>query len=189
MIAPAVLLATPAARAIGYVLGVLALLVLVWIAVVKPRSDLAAERLAHQETKAAHSALLSDLAAQTEAVAKAAVRARTVYDAATAAASTKHEQEVHRAYERGKGVAAGIRSGTVRVRDVWQDCSGGAQALPGQGTGLAPGAEAVTAGRADAIGRVLGQAGGWDADYEKALTRLRDAQALVNQCYEEPATR
>ena len=129
------------------------------------------------------------LAAQTEAVAKAAVRARTVYDAATAAASTKHEQEVHRAYERGKGVAAGIRSGTVRVRDVWQDCSGGAQALPGQGTGLAPGAEAVTAGRADAIGRVLGQAGGWDADYEKALTRLRDAQVLVNQCYEEPATR
>lgn len=186
MIALTALVATPVARAISALIGVLTLVLLVWIVAIKPRQELAAERTAHAQTKAEHAAVMADIAARTRAAAEAAQRARDTYTTKTQEDARVHELEVAAAFERGKGVAAGIRSGAVRVQDVWRD---GRCETPDAGEGAGPGAgtEALTGGRADAIGRVLGYGGTWDADYAAIHARLTRAQALLNQCYEQPA--
>lgn len=173
----------PLAKVLGMVISAVLLVVLVWWLVIKPRSDLADERVAHAATKAKHAQVMTEIAAKSEAVARQAAQARDKYKAQTAEDQKKHEQEVKDAFERGKSVAAGIRDGSVGVRQVWRDreCP---QAVSGQGGEPGRGAETIPAGRADAIGRLLGEAGGWDADYKACYARLTRAQELLNACYE-----
>lgn len=174
----------PLAKVLGMVISALLLLTLVWWLVIKPRSDLADERVAHAATKAKHAQVMAEIAAKSEAVARQAAQARDKYKAQTAEDQKKHEQEVKDAFERGKSVAAGIRDGSVSVRTVWRDRSC-PQAVPGEGGEPGRGDEAVPAGRADAIGRILGYGGRWDADYKACYTRLTRAQELLNACYED----
>lgn len=175
-----------AIRLVGGLLSLALLAALVWWAVIKPRSDLADERAAHQATRAAQAETLAGLAAKAQAAAEAAARVRTVFETEREESIRVHAEDVAAAFERGKTVGAGIRDGSVRVRTVWRDSECPA-ADAGEGAGPGAGAEAVPAGRADAIGRVLGLGGQWDADYALCYARLKSAQKLLDQCHEEPA--
>lgn len=174
------------AKIIGYVLLAVLAAALLWWAVGKPRVDLANEREAHSALKAAHADLLTKLS---EAEAAAAVKSQEVqaaYDAGIAASAKMREKEIQDAYNRGRSTAAGIKSGAVSVRTVWRDreCAASAE---GEGAGAGEGVAGVSGERADAIGRVLGHGGRWDATYAEAYRRLTEAQKIVDACYEEPA--
>lgn len=162
-----------------------ALLAVLWWAAILPRQQLAAERTAHAETKTAHATVLAAIAAKSEEVARLAAVARDTYNTENAGAKLRHEQEVRDAYERGKSTADGIRSGAVVVREVWRDqCP---QAPAGPGAEPAGGHPAVSADRAEAIGRVRAIGGEGDAGYHLLFDRLVRAQGLLNACYEQPA--
>jgi hypothetical protein len=163
-----------------------AVLAILWWAVVMPRQQLSAERAAHAETKASHAAILAGIADQTAEVARKAAVARTEFEAYRADAKVQRDEAERQAFERGKSTAARIGSGAVVVREQWRDreCP---VAAPGQGAELTPGFALVDRGRAEAIGRVLGLAGSFDASYREAYERLTAAQGLLNACYEQPA--
>ena len=134
--------------------------------------------------KADHAKVLADLAKAAQDVADKAAAARAAYGDAVLADQSKYEQGVSDAYNRGKSAGAAIASGAVRVREPWRDqCP---QAPAGQGAEPDAGPSGVDPSRADAIGRVLGLAGQWDAAYGLAYGRLIRAQELLNACYEEP---
>lgn len=136
------------------------------------------------DLKAQHAAVLTAIAAQAQVVADKAAAARAAYGDAVLADQSKYEQGVSDAYNRGKSAGAAIASGAVRVREPWRDqCP---QAPAGQGAEPDAGPSGVDPSRADAIGRVLGLAGQWDAAYGLAYGRLIRAQELLNACYEEP---
>src|SRR5690606_20067120 len=140
----------------------LALYAATWWVAIKPRAELAAERQAHAETRAAHAEVLTGLAQAAAEVARKASAARVAFAEARAKAESDYNEGVANAYERGRAAAAGIAAGTVRVREVWRDCP----AAPiGEGTGPAGGAADVAPDRAEAIGRVLGIGGEADAAY------------------------
>lgn len=179
----------PFALAVRLVSGLVALLVLcllVWWAVIKPRSDLAAERTAHAETKARHAQVMGEIAAKTAAVAEKARAAHALFLQGAKEDERAHAVEIAAAEERGRAAAAGIADGSVRVRVEWRDRACPVAAF-GEGAEPAAGDQAVPRGRADAIGRLLGHGGQWDADYQLCYARLTRAQALINSCYEEPA--
>lgn len=157
-----------------------------WWAVILPRQQLAAERAAHAGTKAEHARVLQALAEAAAEAARKAARAREAFAAATAESETRYQEGVADAYERGRATAAGIAAGTVRVREVWRerDCPA---AAGGQGAEPAAGSAGVSGDRAAAIGRVVGIGGVADAGYARAIERLKAAQAIVDQCFEEPA--
>ncbi|MEJ2790095.1 MULTISPECIES: hypothetical protein [unclassified Pseudoxanthomonas] len=125
------------------------------------------------------------VAEQSAQLAVQAAEAKATYHNEKGVAAATRAQEMNDAYERGRRTGAAIAAGTQRVRDVWRDrCP---QANAWQGTELAGGFALVDRGRADAIGRVLGLAGGFDAQYSEAIARLKAAQGLLNVCYERPA--
>jgi len=171
------------AKSIGYALLAPLAAALLWWAVGQPRLDLAQEEKAHAALKAEHEGLLTKLQ-EAEAAAEAkSLEVRTAYDAGIAASAKMREQEIANAYQRGKSAAAGIKSGAVGVRTVWRDreCPASAEgAGPGSGEGVAQ----VSGERADAVGRVLGAAGGWDSSYSEAMRRLESAQKLLNACFD-----
>lgn len=173
----------PMARLVGKALLVVLTLLAMWWLIMKPRSDLAAERAAHAHTRSEHAATMAEIAAQTAAVADAAARARDTYETKTKEDARVHAEEVAAAFKRGVAIAVGIRDGSIRVQDVWRDRECPAAAA-GEGAGPGRGAEAVSAGRAAAIGEVLGLGGTFDADYAQCYARLKSAQKLLNQCYE-----
>lgn len=175
-----------APRTLAAVVVLVAIAAGLWWLAVHPRQQLAAERAAHAETRAAHAQVLQRIAEGTAEVARKAAAARDEYERAKSAALAEHEQEVRDAYERGRAAAAGIAAGTVRVREVWRDRECPAAAA-GPGAEPAGGPAAVADDRAAAIGRVLGIGGEADATYALAYARLRAAQGLLNTCYEEPA--
>lgn len=135
------------------------------------------------DLKIKHAAVLTKIAAKSQEAADKASVAKSAYYEFVAADQAAYTEGVKDAYERGKLAASGIGNGTVRVRTVWRDqCP---KAVSGQGPQPAGGSAGVDQGRADAIGRVLGQAGEWDEAYGLAYGRLRRAQELLNTCYEE----
>lgn len=138
------------------------------------------------DLKAEHARVLADIATKSQDVADKAAAARAAFGDLVLADQAAYSKGVSDAYERGKSVGAGIAAGTVRVRTVWRDrqCP---QAAAGTGPEPGAGLADVDQGRADAIGRILGLAGEWDAAYGLAYRRLTRAQALLNACYEEPA--
>jgi len=166
--------------------GLALMLAALWWAAIWPRQQLAAERAAHAGTKARHAEVLQGLAEAAAEVARKAARAREAFAEATAESESRYEKGVADAYERGRATAAGIAAGTVRVREVWRERECPA-AAGGQGTEPAAGPAGVSGDRAAAIGRVLGIGGAADAGYARAIERLNAAQAIVDQCFEEPA--
>lgn len=134
-----------------------------------------------------HAAVLKDIADKTAKSAAAAARARTLFNQGTQADAVRHAKEVSDAFEAGRAAAAGIVDGTARVRTVWRDRQCPA-ADAGAGTEPVGRHPDVDQGRADAIGRVLGLGWRWDADYGLVVARLTRAQALLNACYEQPAS-
>jgi hypothetical protein len=147
---------------------------------------LAREQAAHAQTKQQHATVLREIADKTAEAARLAGIARAAYDAQALEDLHQHSKDIEDAFKRGEAAAGSINAGAVRVRTVWRDreCP---QAVPGQGAEPDDGTADVTPGRADAIGRVLGHAGTWDAAYRLAYERLTAAQGLLNACYEEPA--
>jgi len=136
---------------------------------------------------ARHAATFQRIAELTAVAAEKAGRARALFADQVLADVARHAKETEDAYEAGRAAAAGIADGSVRVRTVWRDreCSA---AVPGPGAEPAGGDPAVSGGRADAIGRVLGRGWGWDATYGLAYSRLTRAQELLDACYEQPST-
>lgn len=183
---PALAAANLTVRIVAALAALLLVAAAVWWVAFKPRSELADERQAHAQTRAAHAQVLADLASKTRAVAEKAAAARGTYESRNEEDRDAHDRELDAAFERGKAAAAGIGDGTVRVRTVWRDRECPAPAA-GAGAAAGAGLEAVPAGRADAIGRVLGLAGQWDADYAALYQRLLAAQPLIDACYEQPA--
>lgn len=167
----------PYAEAIRMGLALVATLLLglaTWWAAVQPRIDLG-------RLQKSHDRLLMELEGRNEA----AALARVEYDAEVMRLGLTRKKEIDDAYQRGRVSAAGIAAGDIPVRVVWRDrCSAPA---PGAGTGPDTGPAGVDQGRADAIGRVLGHGGAFDAQYHEAYARLTAAQKLLDQCYEEPA--
>jgi hypothetical protein len=147
---------------------------------------LAAEQLAHQEAKAAHVAVLADIAAKTAAVAAKAQAAKTGFDANEVESKREKSDAVAAALARGQRIGYDIGRGSVVVRPVWRDRDCPA-AAPGAGAAPDEGAAGVSADRGAAFGRVLGIGGTGDAVYAEALRRLRNAQPLIDACFEKPA--
>lgn len=185
-------LSTLVQAAIGIAL-LAALAFAIWFAVIKPRSELAAEKLDHAATqaefadaKAKHAAVLEQIAEDTAKMAEKAALLGSVLEKQRETDKETHRKEVASAYERGKSYAARIVSGDVSVRDVWRDreCP---TPTAGEGAGPESWPSGVSWGRADAIGRVLGHGGRFDADYDLLWKRLGEAQERLNLCYEEPA--
>jgi hypothetical protein len=147
---------------------------------------LSSEKADHAETRADHADVLREIADKTAEAARLAASARAAYDAQALADQAKHSKEIDDAFERGRDAAAGITAGAVRVRTVWRErqCP---QAFPGPSAQPADGVADVDPGRAEAIGRILGLGGSFDADYRLAYERLTAAQGLLNACYQEPA--
>ena len=147
----------------------------------------AGERAGEEAADARHAKVMKDLADKTAKAAELANRARDLFNQQAQADQLRHAEEITDAYDRGRAAAAGIVDGAVRVRTVWRDRQCPA-AVAGAGAEPAAGHPDVAPGRADAIGRVLGAAWRWDADYGLAHARLTRAQALLNACYDQPAT-
>ncbi len=174
------------------VLALAAIAAVAWYAAILPRSqrdtartELAEEQRAHRATKADHAATLAKLAADSAAVAQMASKLAPAFERAKQEDAKTHQKEVADAYERGKGYAARIAAGDVRVRDVWRDL--GPIAISGPSAGPASGAAGIPWGRAQAIGEVRGLGGEFDASYDLLWKRLGEAQVIVDACYEQPA--
>ena len=144
-----------------------------------------------QVARAAHADTLAEMARDARTVAEQSAKlaiqageATIIYHEQKSQAAATRAQEINDAYLRGQRTGADIAAGTQRVREVWRDqCP---QADAGQGAELAPGFALIAPGRAHAIGRVLGSAGAWDAQYAEAIARLKSAQSLLNVCFEQP---
>lgn len=125
------------------VMGVVALLALLWWAVVTPRMSLSAEREAHAETKAGHAAILADLAAKTRHAADLARRASERVKTDRDQVDARHREEMNDAKNEADQLRAALHSGSVELQDRW------ACRLPGAGEG----GVASDAGKADAESR------------------------------------
>ena len=138
------------------------------------------------DLKAGHAKVLADIAAQAQDAANKAATARAAYGDKVLADQSAYDTGVKDAFDRGKTAGARIASGAVRVRTVWRErqCP---QAAARPGAEPAGRLAEVDPGRADAIGRVLGLGGQWDAAYGLAYRRLTSTQQLLNACYEQPA--
>ncbi|MFT4179598.1 MAG: hypothetical protein QM612_09080 [Thermomonas sp.] len=136
------------------------------------------------ELKATHAATLAEIAEKTRVAADKAVAARIAYSDKALADQAAYQKGVNDAYARGNAVGAAVAAGTVRVREVWRDQCPATAA--GKGSEPAGRDQPITQGRADAIGRIVGYGGQWDATYALAIHRLNQAQTLLNACYEQP---
>lgn len=173
-------------RIVVYGLLLAALAGALWWAVGAPRVALAGARSELATLQATHDAMVTRLAEAEAAVAGHSAALRESYDAGVESAADMRELETKNAYNRGVDAGRRIAAGTQRVQPVWRDRECPA-APEGAGAGAGEGAAEVSGERAAAIGRVLGLAGGWDAQYAEAMRRLEAAQGLLNACYEKPA--
>ena len=161
-----------------------ALVFAVWFAVVKPRSDLAAEKLDHAETKAHYAKVLADIAEKTAAVEAAAKVAVDAYNTNEEDSKREKADAVAKALAEGKRLGFDIGAGSVILRPQWR--SGCPAAPAGAGAEPDEGAAADAESRAAGIGRVYGIAGVGDATYEEAYRRLKNLQPVIDQCFENP---
>lgn len=128
-----------------------------------------------------HARVLGELAAETKAAKDATQRAIAAYKANDKVRDAAHDKAVNDAYERGKDVGRTVAAGTRRLRDDWavHQCP-----APGWDGALVVAPNPAELGRrAVAVGRVLGKAGEWDADYRRVYDALIDTRALLAQCY------
>ena len=125
--------------------------------------------------------VLGDLAAKTKAAKDATDRAIADYKSKDNARTAAHDKAVSDAYERGKAVGRAVGAGERRLRPDWAVCP--ARPSPGDPAPAGEGDPAELGRRAVAIGRVLGKAGEWDADYRRVYDALIDTRALLAQCY------
>lgn len=135
----------------------------------------------YQAAVTEHARVLGDLAAKTKAAKDALARARADYDTKDKARTRAHEKEVADAYERGQAVGRAVAAGDRRLRPDWAVCP--ARPTPGDPAPAGEGDSAELGRRAVAVGRVLGKAGEWDADYRRVYDALIDTRALLAQCY------
>ena len=138
-------------------------------------------RSEYQTAVTEHARVLGDLAAKTKAAKDATARALALYKANDKVRDAAHDKAVNDAYERGKDVGRAVTAGTRRLRDDWavHQCP-----APGWDGALVVAPNPAELGRrAVAVGRVLGKAGEWDADYRRVYDALIDTRALLAQCY------
>lgn len=135
----------------------------------------------YQAAVTEHARVLGELAAKTKAAKEATDRALAVYKANDKARDDAHDKAVSDAYERGKDVGRAVGAGERRLRNDWavHQCP-----APGWDGALVVAPNPAELGRrAVAVGRVLGKAGQWDADYRRVYDALIDTRALLAQCY------
>ena len=157
----------------------------IWFAVIKPRSDLTAEKLDHAQTKAEYAKVLADIAARTAEVEAKAKAAQDEFTRNEAESKREKSDAVAAALARGQRIGYDIGRGSVQLRPEWRDgecpsAAPGAGAEPDEGTAGVPG------DRGAAVGHILGIGGVGDATYEEAFRRLRNAQPLIDACFEKP---
>lgn len=139
-----------------------AVLLVLWWAAILPRQQLAAERTAHAETKAAHAVLLRDLADMTAAVAIKVREREAQFTLAAADSDATYAKEKADALAAKDRVIADLRAGNVQLRHWWQDRS---VSCPADAASPAdPGGDAGNADlRAASAGRIVGAGKGADA--------------------------
>lgn len=128
-----------------------------------------------------HARVLSELAAKTKAAKDATQRAIAAYKANDKVRDAAHDKAVNDAYERGEAVGRAVGAGERRLRNDWavHQCP-----APGWDGALVVAPNPAELGRrAVAVGRVLGKAGQWDADYRRVYDALIDTRRLLAQCY------
>lgn len=138
----------------------------------------------YQAAVTEHARVLGDLAARAKAAKEATDRAIADYKSKDNARTAAHDKAVSDAYERGKAVGRAVGAGERRLRPDWAVCP--ARPTPGDPAPAGEGDPAELGRRAVAVGRVLGQAGVWDADYKRVYDALIDTRALLAQCYGAP---
>lgn len=141
-------------------------------------------RTKYTEAVTAHAQLVGELQGKAKAAQDALDRARADYDTKDKARTSAHEKEVADAYERGEAVGRAVAAGDRRLRPDWAACT--ARPTPGDPAPAGQGDQAELGRRAVAVGRVLGKAGEWDADYKRVYDTLIDTRALLAQCYGAP---
>lgn len=109
------------------------------------------ERDAHAQTKAAHAAVLRELADKAKVVADKALRASEAVAASAAAADEKLKERTDEANRLRGELSAALRRGDLRLQDRW------ACPVPGAGEGEAgaDAREADAAGRYDSAARIV----------------------------------
>lgn len=127
-----------------------AVVALLWWAAVSPRIELAQERAAHADTKAAHAALLGDLAARARHSADLARIASERVKTDRADIDARHRKELTDANHEAHRLRDCLRTGACQLQDRWT------RGVPGAGEGGAAGhaGEADPEGRFDSIARV-----------------------------------
>ena len=131
-----------------------------------------------------HARVLGELAARAKVAKEATDRAIADYKSKDKARTAAHDKAVSDAYERGEAVGRAVGAGERRLRPDWAVCP--ARPAPGDPAPAGEGDPAELGRRAVAVGRVLGQAGVWDADYKKVYDALIDTRTLLAQCYGAP---
>ena len=138
-------------------------------------------RAQYKDVVTEQAGVLADLAAKTKVAKEATDRAIADYKSKDKARTAAHDKAVSDAYERGKAVGRAVGAGERRLRPDWAVCP--ARPTPGGPAPAGGGDPAELGRRAVAIGRILGQAGVWDADYKRVYDALIDTRALLAQCY------
>ncbi len=131
-----------------------------------------------------HAALVGELRGKAKAAQDALDRARADYDTKDKARTVAHKEAVDEAFERGEAAGRAVVAGTRQLRPDWAVCPARPPAWDGALAGQGDPAELGR--RAVAVGRVLGKAGEWDADYKRVYDALIDTRALLAQCYGVP---
>lgn len=131
------------------------------------------EAKAHDQTKAAHARVLSDIAARTEK-ARQAMQAYTSYvQDRYVEQSARYETEKRDAYNRGRDTALAVRRGDLRLQDRWTCDRATAGNLPTPDASGEPDGRA--ADRAESAGRIVQAAAECDAQV-RGLQQLFSAQ-------------
>lgn len=139
----------------------------------------------YTEAVTAHAAVLGELAGKARASQQAVDAALADFKTKDKARTDAHEKAVSDAYERGEAVGRAVVAGDRQLRQDWAVCPARPPAWDGALVGQGDPAELGR--RAVAVGRVLGKAGEWDADYKRVYDALIDTRALLSQCYGAPA--
>lgn len=135
----------------------------------------------YDNAAAVHTQLVNGLKAETQAMKRDTDAALAAYHDNEAVRDAAHKEDVHEAYERGLATGRAVVSGQRQLRDDWavRQCP-----APGwDGAIVVAPNQAELGRRAVAVGRVLGKAGEWDADYTRVYDALIGTRRLLAQCY------
>lgn len=124
--------------------------------------------------RAAHKAVLDNLAAKTARAARLAEEASKAIAVSQAETNETHEQGLTDAYQRGKAAGAAVRAGDLRLQDWWACHSSG----PAEGDAAGPAAADDGAGelRAAGAGDLVQVAAEADADRTWYIRTLIDTR-------------